>query len=320
MPSSHLEGLIHRVRQGLSAVELVHLPHECWPLPRHAADATRRLKISILDSSFNPPTLAHLALASVPAPKRPDALDAGGHADFDARLLLLSVRNADKSLKPSDASYTQRLEMMILLAEEIAAQKSPRAEYPGEEPLEDPNVAVAIIDEPTFVGKSRILHEYLHSRLASFSSAGSRSSTPSLPGPLSVPKPEFTFVVGIDTLERILAVRYYSTEENMRRALDVFLGPTGDDSRLVCARRVTPGSLEMPDEREQRVAATVREYVEPDRVAMVDIGEKIESYSSSEVRERIAHADTIWTQMVTSSIAEYIKTQSLYLPSYDDKS
>lgn len=304
MPS-HLETLIHRVKQGLSAVELVHTPHDRWPLPRHTQDVTKRLRISVLDSSFNPPTLAHLALASIPAPtNRPNATRSSQeHTDFDARLLLLSVRNADKSLKPGDATYNQRLDMMILLAKAISEQSAPSAHNTSDlQP--DSNVAVAIIDEPTFVRKSRVLQEYLGRRLQLFASGGSSSPAP---------KPELTFVVGIDTLERILAVRYYSTEENMRRSLNEFLGFGGDDSRLVCARRVTPGSLETPDEREHRVAAAVHDYVAPEKVVMVDIGEKIESYSSSEVRERVASGDTLWTQMVTPEVAQYIRKEHLYL-------
>ena len=125
----------------------------------------------------------------------------------------------------------------------------------------------------------------------------------------------------IDTLERILAVRYYGndTEDNMRHFLNEF-GPTRDDSRLLSARRVTPGSLETPSEREQRVVAAARDYIEPDRVVLVDIGEEVESFSSSEVRQRATHSDTIWTHMVTPSIAEYIRAAGLYLPAeHDDK-
>lgn len=320
MPS-HLEGLIHRVKQGISAVELVHTPHDRWPLPKHHSDPRRRLRISVLDSSFNPPTLAHLALASVPASAHVSHPNAAGTphdvAGLDARLLLLSVRNADKSLKPNDATYAQRLEMMILLAQDVSspqAQKSladAQSDFATyENLLSDPNVAVAIIDEPTFVGKSRVLHEWLRNRLASLAFGQSVATS------VSASRPELTFLVGIDTLERILAVRYYGeSEENMRQSLKQFLSADEDDSRLVCARRVTPGSLESAEDRERRVSRLVRGYIEPDRVVMVDIGEKVESYSSSEVRERIAHSDTIWTQMVAPSIADYIQRQHLYLPS-----
>ena len=106
----------------------------------------------MLDSSFNPPTRAHLALAQSKPPSRlkPTVTGTSGvpapfidirrfrgtetaidrdegkvnkngdsDEDYDARLLLLSIRNADKILKTSDASYSQRLEMMYLLAHEV---------------------------------------------------------------------------------------------------------------------------------------------------------------------------------------------------------
>lgn len=328
MPT-HLESLIHRVKQGLSAVELIHVPHDRWPLPRPSLDTRKQLRISILDSSFNPPTLAHLALASVPSSVCATPTDVTGAPqdipEYDARLLLLSVRNADKALKPNDATYAQRLEMMMLLAEDVSssqAQLALAAVQPDHSTAPGvpahPNVAVAIIDEPTFVGKSRVLHEWLQTRLASL--ANSRTSEESVHRPLdtppsSIPRPELTFLVGIDTLERIIAVRYYGdSEDNMRQSLQQFLSAQRDGSRLVCARRITPGSLESPRDRERRVCQLCREFVDPDRVAMVDIGEKVESYSSSEVRERIAHLDTIWTRMVTTSVAEYIKSEELYLP------
>lgn len=325
MPSLHLENLIQRLKQGLSAVELVHVPHDRWPLPRQAADAHKRLRISVLDSSFNPPTRAHLALASVPASViSSEHTDVSDTADFDARLLLLSVRNADKALKPHDATYAQRLEMMVLLAKDVAPSQShnPSASATASteaSPVADPNVAVAIIDEPTFVGKSRVLNTFLRTRLAALARGDSADTpghaSPPTPLPFSVSPPELTFVVGTDTLERILAARYYASEADMRAALRRFLSPAGDGARLVCARRVTPGAREADGERERRVDALVREYVEPGRVHMVDIGEAVESFSSSEVRQRVAHGDPLWTQMVTASIAEYIKREELYVPS-----
>ncbi len=76
----------------------------------------------ILDSSFNPPTLAHRALL-LSLPTRA------------TKLLLLSTTNADKPHAP--ASYAQRSQMMLILARAV------------------PNSAVALIDRPTFAEKAR---------------------------------------------------------------------------------------------------------------------------------------------------------------------
>ena len=97
---------------------------------------TRTLHISVLDASFNPPTLAHLALAN----SLPPQTSPGYPPDFDARLLLLSVRNADKQLKPTDATYEQRIEMLVLLAHDLA--RSSARSVPDAAPHEA-NVAVA---------------------------------------------------------------------------------------------------------------------------------------------------------------------------------
>lgn len=67
----------------------------------------------MLDSSFNPPTRAHIAMLKAPMPS------SFGARAYDAKLLLLSVRNVDKSLKDGDATYLQRLEMLELLAKEL---------------------------------------------------------------------------------------------------------------------------------------------------------------------------------------------------------
>src|SRR5271169_6899875 len=69
----------------------------------------------ILDSSFNPPTNAHLALAvSSLSPNQKSTV-----------LLLLAIQNADKPVKP--ASFEHRLEMMELLAKKIETESSAAA-------------------------------------------------------------------------------------------------------------------------------------------------------------------------------------------------
>lgn len=290
---SQLETLLERVKRGESPLELVHTPHESWPVPR-VTPSGPRFSISILDSSFNPPTRAHLALASLP----PHIVSTSTpNRDFDARLLLLSVRNADKGLKPTDATYVQRLEMMVRLARDVY---SPQGEH-------NANTAVAIIDEPTFVGKARILTDFLQRRIISLS-----PSSDSLP-PIT-PSPELTFLVGMDTLERILATRYYPSPSEMRDYLKAFM----TTSRLVCARRVVLGQLNAQSEaKEKEVLALAREYLDVERLTIVDLEEDIESYSSSEVRQRIEAGDEeIWRNMVTPSIAEYVTVESLYRPTH----
>ncbi|KAJ3552526.1 hypothetical protein NM688_g4106 [Phlebia brevispora] len=331
--SGHIETLISRLKSGGSTVELVHTPHDRWPLasPRSAALRLQSspVRVAVLDSSFNPPTLAHRALAGISSPHTGGS-DQSSQPDsrgFDARLLLLSVRNADKALKPTDATYAQRLEMMILLAKDIMASASSPLD-PGHSPHVDgrDNIAVGIIDEPTFVGKSRILRDFLQNRISRLCSAVHDSNTNDaedrgfserhleLAASSGVPRPQLTFVVGIDTLERILSPRYYSSEANMREVLRQFLSPTGDGSHLICARRVTPGLLASANERELNMWRIAEEYIDPKWVTMVDIGDRIQAFSSSEVRERIGSRvqDDLWKDMVIEDVAAYIEKEKLY--------
>ncbi|KAK7690521.1 hypothetical protein QCA50_005619 [Cerrena zonata] len=330
--SGHFPSHLDRIRQGVSPIEVTSIPHARWPLPPPSfpPHQSPHLNISILDSSFNPPTLAHLALANIPLstafpcthnPPTPDC------CNFHAKLFLLSVRNADKSLKPGDANYDQRMGMMARLAQDVKDDISPghddipmananegrkRYDY-----YRGSNTAVALIDEPTFVGKARILLEFFHkilsSKIPSPDSAIDKSSNDneaSLDSDWRTIVPDLTFIVGIDTLERLFAPRYYLSEEDMHQRLSQFLSPDGDNCRVICARRVTPGVAEY--EREREVIEAAKKFIDTNRIALVDIPVDVRMFSSSETRAAILADSPHWTTMVTPLIAEYITQQDLY--------
>ncbi|KAI0368774.1 Nucleotidylyl transferase [Pilatotrama ljubarskyi] len=311
--------LLQRIQKGLSVIELIHASHPRWPLPPHPSPSPT-LHISVLDSSFNPPTLAHLALANTLPPPATDVPPASSPNDFDARLLLLSVRNADKQLKPGDATYEQRVDMMVLLAHDLArthARNVPAAQAESrildEAAPHDSNVAVAIIDEPTFVGKSAILRDFLTRRISALlDPAKVTAASPSV----VPPSPKLTFLMGTDTVVRLFAPRYYASEDAMMEALQHFMSSDGDDSRIICARRVSSG---VPRAEEQRIEADMAEFarkiVPYQRLSFVDIGERECTYSSSEVRQLVASGDERWRSMVTPSISEYIVANTLYFAS-----
>jgi len=310
--------LLHRVQHGLSnpPVELIYTPHEHWPIPhsRFAPLVHRPLRVLVLDSSYNPPTFAHLALAnSKPPPHHqyndthnPTAEDA---FDYDAKLLLLSVRNADKTMKAGDASYLQRLEMMVLLAEHVVRNgySTSNIDEGTVTSKEAANVAVGIIDEPTFVGKSKSLLAFLKNRFASF-----KSTTP----PFLVNDTQLTFVVGSDTLERLILPRYYPSESQMLSLLRTFLSPApeGDDSRIICARRGS--SMEDPEIGSDGAKfAIVQEFISSEHIIFIDIGEDVRTYSSTAVRNAISWPNMEaedWRKNVTSEIADYIVREKLY--------
>jgi nicotinamide-nucleotide adenylyltransferase len=256
-------------------------------------------------------------LALINAP-RPPEFDSEGD-EYDAKLLLLSVRNADKSLKPGDATYEQRVEMMTLMTKDAITRNG-----------HTNNVAVGLIDEPTFVGKSDILRRFLLS---------ARLPQLQVQHAAKVPEEvELTFLLGFDTLERLFSPRYYtppqpstiSAEENMLKALHTFLSSSpsdGHSSRIVCGRRVessyksTP-ALPLGIEKVQgnitvadgQTLSYMGEFLHssPKKIAIIDIEEKFRAYSSSEVRKLVGEGDVRWKAMVTPRIAEYIEREHLY--------
>ncbi|GBE87868.1 predicted protein [Sparassis crispa] len=281
-----LSTLIHRVQKGISAIELVYTSHPHWPLP--------------------PPTHVQKR-SSVPIPVPGSSDEEGESNKYDAKLLLLSVRNADKTLAPGDATYAQRLGMMILLAQDIAHHQQ-----------EGDNIAVAIIDEPTFVGKSKVLLKFLGERLVSVLSPPSTGAPVpadfSPPTTKSTPHLQLVFVVGMDTLERLFAPRYYASPEDMRLSLRRLLSPEGDDAWVVCARRLMHASLltDAQLERERSFMETIEEFVQSRRVTLINIGEEERTISSTHIRESRHRGDLAWRSCVTSSIADYVEQHSLY--------
>ncbi|KDQ24355.1 hypothetical protein PLEOSDRAFT_1046947 [Pleurotus ostreatus PC15] len=325
--------LLHRVQQNLAPVELIYVPHDAWPLHKDEQPperSPRPVRISVLDSSFNPPTLAHLALANSPRPKRRFTDERDGATsddlglDYDAKLLLLSVRNADKVLKQRDASLVQRLEMMVLLAKDIVCPASGPSDV---DRSAESNVAVAIIDEPTFVGKSTKLLTFLRNRLAGMSERAGSSA---------MYEPKLTFLLGFDTLERLLSPRYYAAAdapagsdsvETMMASLRRFLSPAplGDDSAIVCARRTMAGTYSFNDKSPRKTLNTAREFVDSQRIQLIEIGDAERTFSSSAVREmKRVTSRTIdftapsvtsggeWRRLVPDRIAEYMAQEGLY--------
>ncbi len=272
---SKIAAAVNRVQSRLSTVELVHASHPTWPFP--ASLPKRPLRISVLDSSFNPPTLAHLALAN--------SLRPAGTDDYDARLLLLSVRNADKTLSPGDATLVQRVEMMRLLSQHITNTPD--------------NVAIAIINEPTFVGKSSQLLSFLRQR---FSDAGGAEC----------PRIQLSFILGFDTLERLVAPKYYGSVEQMHSALRKFLSPPpdGDNSYIVCAHRHGTIRGQINNDSDLSKLQYVQEFINCGRIAMIEIGAVERTMSSTAVRSA---GDSSWESYVTDTIAQYIQQHGLYL-------
>ncbi|KAG2051696.1 Nucleotidylyl transferase [Suillus hirtellus] len=313
-PPGHTLKLLQKVQRHESLVELVYTSHERWPFPRLPTHPQRRLdniRISILDSSFNPPTCAHLALANSRPPRYTVKsgftglpLASAAELDYDAKLLLLSVRNADKALKSGDATYEQRLEMMYLLSKDMSASVSKSESAHA-------NVAIAIVDEPTFVRKAVLLRQFLHARILGMYPPATALDRMAI----SIPNPHLVFLLGFDTLIRLLSPRYYASEVAMMDALRLFFSPAGDDCYVVCARRkLVEMEHTVQEEVEAKTLSVAKEFVESERVALISLGADNvdEQTSSSQVRTKVTLKDETWRRLVTPSIADYIIQNSLY--------
>ncbi|ELR01903.1 hypothetical protein GMDG_05085 [Pseudogymnoascus destructans 20631-21] len=123
----------------------------------------------ILDSSFNPPTTAHLHLARSALFSR----DEGRYPHPRRELLLLATANADK---PNvEAGREDRVTMMRVLAGDVVGNQGAREEKEGE------GVDIALTPHALFIDKARVIAE-----------------EPTYEGVKKV------FILGFDTLKRLL--------------------------------------------------------------------------------------------------------------------
>ncbi|KAB5582252.1 hypothetical protein GE09DRAFT_1074247 [Coniochaeta sp. 2T2.1] len=174
-------------------------------------------KLVVLDSSFNPPSAAHLRMAS-------DAvlfeLKNAGTDDKEREkvrlLLLLAVKNADKAAKP--APFEQRLAMMWAFARDVRTSLE-ETEQGGV------NIDVALSTQPFFHEKSAAI------AASGFYRPGEDRGGKEGDGKEA--ETEQVVLVGYDTLIRILDPKYYGPSGNeteagsageapIRKALDPF--------------------------------------------------------------------------------------------------
>ncbi|KAM0787953.1 hypothetical protein ACM66B_006157 [Microbotryomycetes sp. NB124-2] len=264
-----------------SSFRLVYKPHARWPLPSRAkqsqsssatsTSSNQFVRICVLDSSFNPPSSAHLALIKhSPWPSTSDGHNRADAADStlqecDARLLILSTNNADKG-QASHNDVSVRLEMMQAVARQLNDDddNDETTSLPLSNSL---NVAVACTDASTFAAKSHILKKYL-SDMSHVKEAG-----------LEI---RMLFPLGWDTVTRFFAPRYYADPERpIERVMDEFFNKDG--SSLACARR---GNVPSQDEIDFLKSGHVKPW--RDRVEMFDLdAQDAKDVSSTRIRQLV---------------------------------
>lgn len=248
----------------------------------------------VLDSSFNPPTLAHqrMALSALrdDQKKKEEAEKAGTPSRV---LLLLAINNADKAPKP--AAFPQRLAMMYVFALDLLEEATAAVE-----------IDLAVTTEPYFHSKSgAVAGDPLY-----FSGDGKARGEMEM---------EQVYLTGFDTLIRIFDGKYYP-DGSMRRALDPFLARArlrvtmrpdadwgGADEQRAYLGRLAAGGLEE--------AGGWREWA--GRVEMVDGGDEQGKHeiviSSTKVRDAVVGED--WDGLrgyVSAGVADWIRSEGLY--------
>ncbi|RDW60784.1 hypothetical protein BP6252_12167 [Coleophoma cylindrospora] len=253
--------------------------------PQHA----EKQQLYILDSSFNPPTLAHQHIAQSALSSH--ASNNASAENSQARLLLLlATQNADKAPKP--ASFPQRLTMMTLFAHTLL---QPPPSIPNTKPAPpDLGIDIAVTSEP-----------YFHLKSAAISSSSSYS-----------PACSQVHLTGYDTLIRLLDPKYYPPTHSLS-VLQDFLGA----HRVWVTYRAGDswGERKEQDEFLERIArgemdgiGAKREWVSEGRIKLVE-GREGEVVSSSRVRDAVKRGDEEELgRLVPGSIKEWILSERLY--------
>ncbi|KAF2998181.1 hypothetical protein E8E13_003804 [Curvularia kusanoi] len=154
--------------------------------------STQPKTLYILDSSFNPPSIAHLSLVE-------SALkDHGASEHSPYRLLLLfSTQNADKA--PSPASFAQRIALMTMFAEDFSRTLKQQS---ADTELADLSIDIGLTKEPYYTDKSLAIKETVP--------------------PFYSSDPIHVHLTGYDTLIRFCNPKYYSQHNPPLSALKPF--------------------------------------------------------------------------------------------------
>lgn len=185
----------------------------------------------VLDSSFNPPTVAHLGIAGSAFLENP--------SPSSRLLLLLATQNADKPSKP--APFEDRLAMMEVFARDLLSYLTTKATgcvstpagLSSESSLILPQVDIGVTKKPYFVDKAVEIE--------------ASGVYPNLPGQVHL--------IGYDTLIRIFNSKYYPPDYTLaplvpflaQHRLRVTVRPDdewgGTDDQLAFLHNVARGGL-----------------------------------------------------------------------------
>lgn len=208
--------------------------------------SNRKGRLGIFPASFNPPTMAHLAL--IKEAKK------GGH--LDELLVLLDMAAMDK--EPADAKFEDRLHMVKMVFQK------------------DPKISIGLSNRGLFLEKLKPLRKWY---------------------PSSV---EFVFIVGFDTILRVMDGKYYRNRD--RELAQLF-----DECRFLVANRGDQGRKAV----EKLFSERGNKRYES-RISFFTLPKRFSSLSSSVFRKMVAEG--LPAKNVTPApVARFIKKRGLYL-------
>jgi nicotinamide-nucleotide adenylyltransferase len=259
------------------------------------ATKTQPRTLYILDSSFNPPSIAHLTLAT-------SALKQ--HAPSEAApcrlLLLFSTHNADKA--PSPASFVQRIALMTVFAQDLS-QHLKRQQSLLDEEILNVSIDIGLTKEPYYSDKSAAIKE---TRPPFYSS-----------------DPIHVHLVGYDTLIRFCNPKYYPKHDPPLSALKPFFDA---GHKLRVTQRPADASDESSNEfgtveEQKKYLQGLRDGKEENKGFVpawgnsIDMAQAEKGVGVSSTRVRNAAKDGKWdvvSQLCTEGVAAWLKDQMLY--------
>ncbi|KAK4982797.1 hypothetical protein LTR66_009091 [Elasticomyces elasticus] len=237
----------------------------------------------ILDSSFNPPSIAHLAITKSIL----RSSSANRYPKPHRLLLLFSTHNADKA--PSAASFPQRLALMTIFAEDL----HDNLKNSGED-HSIPPVDIGLTTLPYYTDKT-----------AAISAAN-----------VYPDKPMHIHMMGFDTITRFFAAKYYPNHDPPFSALAPYF-EAGHRLRVTIRpddefgdAKTQRAFLRKLEDGEMEKDGGKREWAE--QIEMVEPGEGV-GVSSTKVRKAAKSGDWETVQaLCTKGVMTWVKEEELY--------
>ncbi|CAD6571593.1 MAG: hypothetical protein ASARMPREDX12_004587 [Alectoria sarmentosa] len=270
-----------------SSSQTIEILRTVPPAPPKHSNSPKTLYV--LDSSFNPPTRAHLRICtSALLHDRPKA-------ESKRLLLLLATQNADKAPKP--VAFEQRLVMMSIFAEEMVKGMAAESGHEGVV------VDVGVTKKARFVDKARVIEEC--GDYSFIDDEGWRKPI------------EQVHLTGFDTLVRLLDIKYYPPDHTLAPLEGLF------EKHRVRVTRRTGDAWGGRDEQDEYIWKLQNGQMEDqggkrqwaERIELVEgrkEGEEI--VSSTKVREVSKKRDEVeLTKLVTEGVGRWIFDEKLYV-------